>query len=129
MDAGSVAGGADNHQCCDRRRAAAARCFNGGHTMVEPVRQTDGLSYEEAAALLHVSYAYLEKLIAEGKLGDISRTSTGQSLIKRTAVLGYREEMRARQKEGLNTMTEASVRAGLYDDELEGLPPRERSSD
>lgn len=97
--------------------------------MVELGRQADDLSYEEVAALLHVSHAYLKKLIAEGKLGDISGTSTGQGRIKRTAVLGYKDEMRVRQKEGLNTMTEASVRAGLYDDELDGLPRRELSSD
>ncbi|TXC80592.1 helix-turn-helix domain-containing protein [Paraburkholderia azotifigens] len=92
--------------------------------MVEPVKQINDLSFEEAAALLHVSQAYFKTLIAEGKLGDNSLTSTGQGRISRTAVLEYKADMRARQKEGLNTMMKASVRSGLYDEELKDLPRR-----
>ncbi|CAB3774482.1 hypothetical protein LMG29542_07859 [Paraburkholderia humisilvae] len=86
---------------------------------------TGDLTSEEAAKLLHVSRTHLNALIDEGKLPS-SRTKRGHRRIPRTAVLAYREQTRAVQRQGLVLMTEASERLGLYDDELAGIPVRRK---
>jgi hypothetical protein len=43
--------------------------------------------------------------------------------ILRSVLREYRKKMRARQKEGLDAMMDASERLGLYDQEAEGVPP------
>lgn len=88
------------------------------------VNESDTVTMEEAAKLLHVSGSYVNALVDEGKLGEVCRVNDHNRL-KRDAVLAYRKQMLASRKKGLNTMMAASERMGLYDKELEGLPVRQ----
>lgn len=89
------------------------------------VTDNEELTSEEAAKLLHVSRTHLNTLVDEGKLPS-ARTRGGHRRIPRSAVLAYREQMRAAQSAGLERMMDASERLGLYDEELEGLPVRRK---
>jgi excisionase family DNA binding protein len=84
------------------------------------------LTSEEAAKLLHVSRTHLNTLVDEGALGDVRITQGGHRRIPRAAVLAYKEKSTLAQRRGLDKMTEASQRMGLYDGELEGLPVRKK---
>jgi excisionase family DNA binding protein len=86
------------------------------------------LTSEQAAQLLHVSRTHLNTLVYEGKLGDVRRTEGGHRRISRAAVLEYEAKTKTKlvQRAGLDRMTEASRRIGLYDTELDGLPVRRK---
>ena len=100
-----------------------------GRAMVNARGSADELmADDEAAALLHVTRAYLDTLIAEERLGEVSHAPDGERRVRRAAVLAYRNVMKAEQKEGLGRMIEASERMGLYDAEADGLSVRKAES-
>lgn len=79
------------------------------------------MTLQQAAKLLHVSPSYAQKLAADGKLGlPAGDAQTFDS----KCVARARDALKAAQRAGLAKMVDASVRAGLYDDELSGLPSR-----
>jgi len=83
----------------------------------------DELTFLEAAALLHVSPAYLSTLVEAGKLGAAQREKRDEAIrLSRATVLDYREEVSARRRAGLDAMAAASEEMGLYDAELQGIP-------
>jgi hypothetical protein len=82
----------------------------------------DLLTIEDAAKLLFVSPMHIHVLVQRGDL-PVQETPEGGMHILRSVLLEYRKKMRARQKEGLDAMMDASERLGLYDQEAEGVPP------
>ena len=46
--------------------------------------------------------------------------------ILRSVLLEYRKKLKARQKEGIDAMMDASERLGLYDEELKDVPSRRK---
>ncbi|KXV09514.1 hypothetical protein CR51_10190 [Caballeronia megalochromosomata] len=86
---------------------------------------SDELTREEAAKILHVSSAYLDKLIVAGLLPGVDVTE-GRERILRRSVLAFKRKLGKEQKASLRSMMEASERAGLYEEELRGLPPHRR---
>jgi excisionase family DNA binding protein len=84
------------------------------------------LTSEEAAQLLRVSRTHINTLMDAGKLGTASRTAGGHRRVSRTAVLDYKAKSKERQVKGLEAMTDASQRLGLYADEMEGVPRRSK---
>ena len=88
--------------------------------------ETDELTSEEAAKLLHVSRTHLNTLVDTGRLGEVSRTAGRHRRISKAAVLQYKAASKERQAKGLDAMAEASERLGLYDQELEGVPVRSK---
>ncbi|MFL9908924.1 helix-turn-helix domain-containing protein [Paraburkholderia sp. RL17-337-BIB-A] len=80
------------------------------------------LTVEEAAKILFVSRTHVRKLLERGDLTAIQQAPESTVQLLRAAVLQYKNEMRARQKAGIQAMMDASERLGLYDQELEGLP-------
>lgn len=88
--------------------------------------ETDELTSEEAAKLLHVSRTHLNTLVDMGRLGEVCRTAGRHRRIPKAAVLQYKAASKERQAKGLDAMAEASERLGLYDQELEGVPVRSK---
>lgn len=80
------------------------------------------LSPEQAAELLFVSPAHVNKLIDAGELRGAIRIEGGLRRVPKTSVLNYRTESKARQARGIARMTEASQRLGLYEADIEGIP-------
>jgi excisionase family DNA binding protein len=74
------------------------------------------LSLEEAAQLLHVSRTHINKLIDTGTLGNVE-TEGLHRRIKKSAVLTYKAESKARQAAGMASLVDATQRLGLYDAE------------
>ena len=86
----------------------------------------DLLTSEQAATLLQMSRTHVNSLMDSGALGFISRTAGGHRRISRAAVLAYKQDRRQRQAKGLEAMTGASQRLGLYEGELEGIPRKKK---
>ena len=82
------------------------------------------LTSEQAAELLHVSRTHVNTLMDSGALGAVVRTAGNHRRVPKAAVLAYREAGKKRQARGLEAMTRASERLGLYDRELAGIPRR-----
>ncbi|WP_147309993.1 helix-turn-helix domain-containing protein [Paraburkholderia sp. BL6669N2] len=82
----------------------------------------ESLTIKEAAKLLFVSPAHFRTLLQKSDLAAIQETPESDVRVLRSAVLEYKEQMRARQKAGLKEMMDASERLGLYDQEIEGPP-------
>ncbi|WP_250481724.1 helix-turn-helix domain-containing protein [Caballeronia sp. NCTM5] len=89
---------------------------------------SDEITREEAAAILHVSLVYLDKLIVAGVLPGVNVTD-GRERILKSSLLAYKRKLRRQQKTGLKDMVEASERAGLYEVELKGVAPHRRKSE
>ncbi|MGF6774919.1 hypothetical protein P3T21_000106 [Paraburkholderia sp. GAS334] len=90
-------------------------------------RVTPGFGYlssDEAALVLRVSCECFDGLVRTGKLVTIRRTRDGRRWFSMATLLAYKERSKVRQRAGLDKMMEATRRMGLYDAELEGLPPR-----
>ena len=87
---------------------------------------TEELTSEAAAKLLHVSRTHLNTLVDTGQLGQVRRTAGGHRRISKAAVLQYKAASKERQAKSLDTMVEAGERLGLYDRELDGVPVRSR---
>ena len=83
----------------------------------------DSLTTEQAATLLGVSRTHVISLIKSHAL-LASLTSGGHRRLLKTAVLAYKEEMKARQSRGLDAMMAATTDMGLYETELLGIPQR-----
>jgi excisionase family DNA binding protein len=93
----------------------------------EPAAEnTEELTSEAAAKLLHVSRSHLNTLVESGRLGEVRRTPGGHRRISMAAVLQYKASSKSRQAKGLDAMIEASERLGLYDQELAGAPRPKR---
>ncbi len=92
---------------------------------IEVTAEDEGeqLASEAAAKLLHVSRT-LNALLDAGALGDVSRTVGAHRRLPKAAVLAYKATSKARQAKGLDAMAQASLRLGLYADELAGVPRR-----
>lgn len=101
--------------------SAAPKGAVAGPSASEP----EMLTSEQAAKLLGVSRSHLNTLIDSNALPS-SRTQGGHRRIARSAVLDYQVQMKTRQAKGLDDMTAASARLGLYADDLAGVPPRPR---
>lgn len=86
--------------------------------------EADELTSEDAAKLLHVSRTHLNTLVDTGQLGEVRRTAGRHRRIPKAAVLQYKAASKERQAKGLDAMSEASERLGLYDQELDGVPVR-----
>lgn len=86
------------------------------------------LSLEAVARVLFVSRSYVRRLIDEGRL-SARMGDDGLPRLPLAAVMAYREQMRIRQREGMEQLMEASQRAGLYDAEAEDLPVRRKTDD
>ena len=84
------------------------------------------LTSEQAAELLHVSRTHVNTLMDSGALGAVVRTAGRHRRVPKAAVLAYREAGKKRQARGLEAMTRASERLGLYDDGLAGIPRRSK---
>jgi hypothetical protein len=85
----------------------------------------DLLTIEDAAKLLFVSPAHIHVLVQRGDL-PVQETPEGGMRILRSVLLEYRKKLKARQKEGIDAMMDASERLGLYDDELKDVPSRRK---
>ena len=93
--------------------------------------ESDELTSEEAAKLLHVSRTHLNTLVDTGRLGEVSRTAGRHRRISKAAVLQYKADSKKRQEKGLKAMIEASERLGLYDEEFAStanIPVRSKNS-
>lgn len=88
--------------------------------------ETDELTSEEAAKLLHVSRTHLNTLVDTGQLGEVCRTAGRHRRIPKAAVLRYKTASKERQAKGLDAMAQASERLGLYSQEFDGVPVRSR---
>ena len=84
------------------------------------------LTSEQAAALLQVSRTHTNSLIDSGNLGPVIRTAGRHRRIPESAVVAYKARRKEQQSLGLNAMTLASKRLGLYKDELQGIPRRSK---
>jgi hypothetical protein len=73
-----------------------------------------------------MSRTHVNSLMDSGALGFISRTAGGHRRISRAAVLAYKQDRRQRQAKGLEAMTGASQRLGLYEGELESIPRKKK---
>ncbi|WP_408488500.1 helix-turn-helix domain-containing protein [Paraburkholderia sediminicola] len=82
------------------------------------------LSSDEAALVLHVSRECFYGLVRTGELVATRRTRDGHRWFSMANLLAYKERSKVRQRAGLDRMMESTRRIGLYDAELEGLPPR-----
>ena len=82
------------------------------------------LPSDEAALILHVSRACFDGLVRTGELVATRRTRDGRQWFSTANLLAYKERSKVRQRMGLKKMMAATQRMGLYDAELEGLPPR-----
>ena len=80
------------------------------------------LTSEQAAELLHVSRTHVNKLMDSGTLKNVSRTEGRHRRVPKASVMAYKAESKARQAKGMERMTEASRRLGLYEAELAGIP-------
>ena len=104
-----------------------AATLEGGASMgpaAEPPAQVpQTMTSEQAAKLLGVSRSHVNSLVDSGGLPS-SRTHGGHRRIARSAVLDYQVRMKAGQAKGLDDMSTASARLGLYADDLAGVPPR-----
>ncbi len=87
----------------------------------------DALTSEEAAKLLNVSRTHINRLVADNKLGSVAFTEGGHRRILRAAVLAYKAESFARHQRALTDMVRAGEDAGMYDNELDGIPQRKSS--
>lgn len=85
----------------------------------------DLLTIEDAAKLLFVSPKHIHLLIQRGDL-PVQETPEGGMRILRSVLLEYRKKLKARQKEGIDAMMDASERLGLYDEELKDVPSRRK---
>ncbi|WP_156472824.1 hypothetical protein [Pseudorhodoferax sp. Leaf265] len=82
------------------------------------------VTLKHAAELLHVPAAYAQKLAIQGKLGVPSGPAGYAQTFSSESVNRARVALKASQRAGLEKMVDASVKAGLYDDELRDLPTR-----
>jgi hypothetical protein len=82
------------------------------------------LPSDEAALVLNVSPARFDGLVRTGELVATQRTRDGRRWFSMANLLAYKERTKVQQRVGLDRMMEATRRMGLYDAELEGLPPR-----
>ena len=80
------------------------------------------LTSEQAAELLHVSRTHVNKLMDSGVLRNVLKTEGGHRRVPRASVVAYKTQSKARQAKGMERMTEASRRLGLYEAELAGIP-------
>ena len=87
----------------------------------KPATGGDMLTSEEGAALLHVSRTHFNKLVDAGKIAA-DKTEGGHRRVQRSEVLRYKADSQARRTAAIDRMQDASVRMGLYDDELAGIP-------
>lgn len=74
-----------------------------------------------AAAFLFVSRTHVEKLVADGFLGPVSRADDGRVLVLDSAVASYEVRAKQAQKRGLAKMVSASKKLGLYAQEDEAV--------
>ena len=116
-----------------QRRRAAIRAvlsaveFPGPAILATVADDEELLTSEQAAELLHVSRTHVNKLVDSGALGIVSKTIGGHRRVPKVAVMAYKTESKSRQAKGLERMSEASRRMGLYEDELAGIPTPPKS--
>lgn len=114
-----------------QRRAAVMALLSAvefpGATFSVIAREDDELlTSEQAAALLHVSRTHVNKLMDSGALRNVLRTEGGHRRVPKASVVAYKTKSMARQAKGMERMTAASHRLGLYEAELAGIlkPPK-----
>jgi excisionase family DNA binding protein len=73
----------------------------------------DTMSVSEVAALLHVSPAYVLRLIVDGKLSAVMNTDGTRAVVRADAE-EYRLRARKRARKALEELGRASQEAGLY---------------
>jgi hypothetical protein len=82
------------------------------------------LPSDEAALVLNVSPARFDGLVRKGELVATRRTRDGRRRFSMANLLAYKERNKVQKRVGLDRMMEATRRLGLYNAELDELPPR-----
>ncbi len=87
----------------------------------------EGLTVEQAAEFLGISKRHIEKLINEERIPF--RETEGLRILKKTALLAYREERQLKRSEGVKRLTEMSAELLDIEDEYFKNNPSSDSAD